>query len=57
MAKRRMFSLDVIDTDEFLEMPVSARELYFELGMRGDDDGFVANPRKIMNNTVCFNSS
>jgi hypothetical protein len=48
MAKRRMFSLKVIDTDNFLEMSVSARELYFQFGMRADDDGIVGNPRKIM---------
>ena len=35
-----MFSLDVVDSDRFMEMGVSARELYFQLGMRGDDDGF-----------------
>jgi hypothetical protein len=48
MAKRRMFSLDVVDTDLFLDMPVSAQNLYFHLGMRADDDGFVDNPKKIM---------
>lgn len=48
MARRRMFSLDIIDTDVFLEMPASAQNLYFHLGMRGDDDGFIASPRKIM---------
>jgi len=48
MAQRRMFSLKVIDTDNFLDMSVSARELYFQFGMRADDDGFVGNPRKIM---------
>jgi predicted Zn-ribbon and HTH transcriptional regulator len=43
-----MFSLKVIDTDVFLDMPLSAQALYFHLGMRADDDGFVAAPRKIM---------
>ncbi len=43
-----MFALDVIDTDRFCEMPISARLLYYELGMRGDDEGFVQNPKKIM---------
>lgn len=43
-----MFALDVIDTDRFCEMPVSARLLYYELGMRGDDEGFVQNPKKTM---------
>ncbi len=48
MAQKRMFSLNVVDTDRFLEMPVSARLLYYELGMRADDDGFVDNWKKIL---------
>ena len=48
MAQKRMFSLSVIDTDLFMEMPVTSRLLYYELGMRADDDGFVANWKKIM---------
>jgi len=48
MARRRMFSLDVIDTDVFLEMPASTQNLYFHLGMRADDDGFVSSPKKTM---------
>lgn len=47
MAQRRMFSLKIIDTDLFLDMPVSARLLYYDLSMRADDDGFVASPKKI----------
>ena len=42
-----MFSMEVIDTDQFLELPLSTQALYFHLGMRSDDDGFVGNPRKI----------
>jgi len=48
MAQRRMMSLKVIDTDLFLDMPVSARLLYYDLNMRADDDGFIASPKKIM---------
>lgn len=48
MAQRRMFSLKVVDTDSFLEMSASAQNLYFHLGMRADDDGFVSSPKKIM---------
>lgn len=43
-----MTSLEVIDTDAFLEMPATSQLLYFHLNGRADDDGFVANPRKIM---------
>ena len=48
MANRRMFSLKIVDTDAFLDMPQSSQLLYFHLSMRADDDGFVSNPKKIM---------
>lgn len=48
MARKRMFDLGIIDTDLFLEMPQSTQNLYFHLGMRADDDGFVSNPKKII---------
>ena len=48
MAQKRMFSLSVVDTDQFLDMPISSRLLYYELGMRADDDGFVDNFKKIL---------
>lgn len=53
MANRRMFSLNVINTDIFLDMPISAQCLYFHLGMRADDDGFVSSPKQIMRMTTC----
>ena len=43
-----MFSPSVVDTDKFLEMSSSAQNLYFHLGVRADDDGFVSSPKKIM---------
>ena len=48
MAIRRMFSISVVDSDEFLELPITAQGLYFHLSMRADDDGFLNNPRKIL---------
>ncbi len=48
MAERRMFAKSIIDSDAFLEMPMSARLLYYDLAMRADDDGFVNSPKKIM---------
>jgi uncharacterized phage protein (TIGR02220 family) len=48
MAQKRMFSVKVIDTDAFIDMPISARLLYYDLGMRADDDGFIASPKKII---------
>lgn len=47
MANRRMFSLDVVDTDVFLDLPISSQALYFHLGMRADDDGFVSSPKRV----------
>lgn len=53
MAQRRMFSLQVVDTDKFIEMSISARLLYYELGMRADDDGFVSSPKKTVRSVGC----
>ncbi len=47
MAEKRMFTQKIIDSDAFLDMPLSAQALYFHLNMRADDDGFVNNPKKI----------
>ena len=51
MAERRMFSKKIIDSDPFLDMPATARLLYYDLSMRADDDGFVNSPRKIIRMT------
>ena len=53
MANKRMFSIDVTETDTFLEIPLTAQALYFHLAMRGDDDGFVSNLRSIMRVAGC----
>lgn len=47
MAERRMFAKKIIDSDAFLDMPLSAQALYFHLSMRADDEGFVGNPKRI----------
>jgi hypothetical protein len=47
MSDRRMFSKTIIDSDAFLEMPLSTQSLYFHLSMRADDDGFINNPKRI----------
>ena len=47
MANKRMFSMLIVDSDAFLDMPLSSQCLYFHLCMRADDDGFVSNPKKI----------
>ena len=48
MAQRRMFAMTIVDSDAFLNMPVSAQNLYFALGMRADDEGFINGPEKIV---------
>ncbi|MBQ0066046.1 MAG: replisome organizer [Firmicutes bacterium] len=53
MAEKRMFSKAVIDSDRFLEMPLSSQLLYFHLGLRADDDGFVNNPKRISRMIGC----
>jgi len=53
MAQRRMFSLRVVETDRFLDLPAHAQALYFHLGMHGDDDGFVAAPKRIARSLGC----
>ena len=42
-----MFSPDIVDSDAFLDMPLSCQLLYFHLAMRADDDGFIG-PKKVM---------
>ena len=47
MAEKRMLSKKVLDTDAFLDMPLSAQALYFHLVINADDEGFVGNPKRI----------
>jgi CRISPR/Cas system-associated protein Cas5 (RAMP superfamily) len=42
-----MFAKTIVDSDAFLDMPLSTQSLYFHLSMRADDDGFINNPKKI----------
>ena len=53
MAERRMFAKTIIDSDAFLEMPVTSQLLYFHLSMRADDDGFVNKPKYLMRMVGC----
>lgn len=43
-----MFAKTIIDSDAFLEMPLSSQLLYFHLHMRADDEGFINKPKTIM---------
>lgn len=53
LAERRMFAKTIIDSDAFIDMPLSTQALYFHLSMRADDDGFVNNPKKIQRMVGC----
>ena len=53
LAERRMFAKTIIDSDLFLDMPMSTQLLYFHLSMRADDDGFINNPKKIQRMIGC----
>ncbi|WP_405345637.1 phage replication initiation protein [Ruminococcus sp.] len=53
MGNHRMFSNAIIDSDKFLDMPLTTQALYFHLGMKADDDGFVGNPKKVTRSVNC----
>ena len=53
MAQKRMFSKQITTSDAFMEMPASSQLLYFHLNMEADDDGFVANPKRILKVVGC----
>lgn len=38
----------VIDSDKFLDMPLSTQALYLHLLLRANDIGFINNPKSIM---------
>src|SRR3990167_6183213 len=47
MAKKRMFDKSILETDNFLNVSLTAKALYFLLGMEADDEGFVS-PKRIL---------
>jgi hypothetical protein len=47
MAQKRLFDRAIIETDKFLNISLSAKALYFLLGMEADDEGFVS-PNRVM---------
>ena len=49
MAKKRMFSADIVRSDMFLDLPPTSQLLYFHFGMIADDDGIVASVRRELN--------
>ena len=55
MANRRMVNIHLIDSDPFLDMPLSAQALYFHMLMRADDDGFINSPMRLIRTIGCNN--
>jgi hypothetical protein len=47
MATKRMFDKSILETDNFLNISLGAKALYFLLGMEADDEGFVS-PNRII---------
>ena len=47
MAEKRMFAKSIVNSDVFLDMPLSTQALYFHLCMEADDWGFVGNPKRV----------
>lgn len=56
MAERRMFAKSIVLSDAFIDLPQSARCLYFAFGMLADDDGFINNPKAIMRQVGATNA-
>ena len=48
MAKKRMFSIEVVESDAFCVLPSTAQNLYFHLCMNADDDGFVDKWKSVL---------
>lgn len=53
MATKRCFTPKIVESDAFLEMPLSTQCLYFHLNFSADDDGFVNSPKKVMKMIGC----
>ncbi len=48
MAQRRMFEREIMELDDFVDMPTSTRLLYVYINLDADDEGFLGSPKKIM---------
>ena len=48
MAKRRMLSIPIIETDKFYKLSTPAQALYMHLNLNADDDGIVDKTGLIM---------
>ncbi len=48
MAKRRCFSVDLFENENFLYLSDKAKVLYFGLTLHSDDEGVIINPTAVM---------
>lgn len=48
-----MFCRSIVESDRFLEMPLTSQALYFHLGLRADDEGFINSPKRILREINC----
>lgn len=53
MRERTTIDFDIVNCDDFLELPQEAQVLYFHLLMRADNDGYVNNAKAILRATRC----
>lgn len=47
MARKRMISLHIVDSDRFISLSRDAQAYYFHLVLRADDEGFLQSPLMI----------
>jgi len=45
--------MSIVNSDAFLNLSITAQALYFHLGMRADDRGYVFNAKSIIRATKC----
>lgn len=48
MAERRMLSKSLIQSDNFIDLQLSAQALYMHLSVSADDDGFLSNAKTLV---------
>lgn len=48
MANKRMINKTITESDAFLDMPITAQNLYFHLNMNADDEGFINAPNMVV---------
>lgn len=57
MAEKRMFSSQILNNDDFIDMPTEAQMLYIRLNMAADDRGICDSPRTVMRSCSASNDS